>query len=334
MTSEISPEFFLDRLLGYQESAALKAAVRLGVFDALEAAPANAAAVAAAIGAAEKGARVLCDFLTVKGFLTKADGAYDLTPSSRVFLTTISPACISGVVEFLAGEDQFGQFMTSPEAMVRHGGAVEPRALEPEHPMWVSYAKAMGPFMAPVTAAVAAQVALWPTPPRRVLDIAAGHGLFGVEVAKLSADTHLTALDWAPVLAVAAENVAKAGLASRFTALAGDALESDWGEGYDLILLPNFLHHFNIETCGEILAKARRALAPGGQALVVEFVPDETRVSPPVPARFAYIMLGSTPEGDAYTAAEYEEMRQASGFASLAITALPPSPQTLLAYSR
>jgi 2-polyprenyl-3-methyl-5-hydroxy-6-metoxy-1,4-benzoquinol methylase len=333
MTQDVSPELFLDRLMAFQESAALKAAVRLGVFDALGAAPAGAAAVAAEVGAAEKGVRVLCDFLTMKGFLTKADGVYDLTASTRVFLTKASPACIAGVVEFLAGEDQFTQFMANPDAMVRKGGAVERTALAPEHPMWVSFAKAMTGFMAPVAGAVAAQVALWPTPPARVLDIAAGHGLFGIEVGKLSDKTHVTGLDWAPVLEVAKAHVAQAGLSDRYGVIPGDGFATDWGSGYDLILLPNFLHHFNFETCVGLLVKARAALAPGGRALVVEFMPNEDRVSPLAAARFAYTMLASTEEGDAYTASEFEAMRAASGFGSLTITPLAPTPQTLLTYA-
>jgi len=36
--------------------------------------------------------------------------------------------------------------------------------------------------------------------PLRVLDIAAGHGLFGIEVAKIDPRAHITAVDWAAVL--------------------------------------------------------------------------------------------------------------------------------------
>jgi hypothetical protein len=333
MTETISPDLFLDRLWAFQETAALKAALRLGVFDALEPGPASAEAVAGAAAIAPKGARVLCDFLTIKGFLTKADGLYALTGSSRVFLTRASPASLAGVVEFLAGDFQIQQYVDHPEDMVRQGGAVRQLALVPDHPMWVDFARHMGAFMAPMADAVAAQVAAWGEAPARVLDIAAGHGRFGLALAALSPDTHVTALDWAPVVAVAQEHADAAAIGERFATIPGDAFQVDWGAGYDIVLLPNFLHHFNRAMATEILVKARASLAPGGKVLVVEFVPNDDRISPPAAARFAYTMLGSTPEGDAYTAAEYAAMGEDAGLPRMTVTPLPPTPQTLLTFT-
>jgi ubiquinone/menaquinone biosynthesis C-methylase UbiE len=96
--------------------------------------------------------------------------------------------------------------------------------------------------------------------------------------------------------------------------LPGDAFVVDWGGGYDLVLLPNILHHFDERACVLLLEKAHRALLPGGRAVVVEFVPDEDRVAPAQAATFALTMLALTPAGDAYTFAEYERMCRAAGF--------------------
>ena len=329
---DVSPDLFLDRLLGFQETAALKAAVRLGFFDALAEAPASARVIGEKIGAAERGARILADFLTLKGFLSKQGEIYELTPSSRVFLTSQSPAYMASVVEFLAGDDLIRNFLTEPEDMVRRGGASGTGSLEPEHPMWVTFAKAMAPFIAPVAGAVAQQVASWPEPPKRVLDIAAGHGLFGIALGMLADDVRVTGIDWPSVLRVAKENAAAAGLADRYQELPGDALQVNWGAGYDVVLLPNFLHHFDEETCVALLKKARGSLGAGGKVLVVEFVPNEDRISPPFPARFAFMMLGGTPSGDAYTASQFEKMREAAGFTSLVIQPLPPTAQSLLTF--
>jgi len=41
--------------------------------------------------------------------------------------------------------------------------------------------------------------------------------------------------------------------------------------------------------------KLHRALKPGGKVATLEFVPEEDRVSPAVPAAFALIMLAETP---------------------------------------
>lgn len=89
---------------------------------------------------------------------------------------------------------------------------------------------------------------------------------------------------------------------------------------------------FDRETCVALLRRARASLAQGGRALAVDMVPNDDRVSPPFPAMFSFMMLASTPRGDAYTAAEYEEMGRAAGFARTTVTALPPTPQSLIAF--
>ena len=81
----------------------------------------------------------------------------------------------------------------------------------------------------------------------RVLDIAAGHGLFGIEIAKANPKAEIVALDWENVLTVAKENAAAAGVSDRYQTIVGSAFDVD--RNYDLGLLTNFLHHFDTPTC-------------------------------------------------------------------------------------
>lgn len=59
------------------------------------------------------------------------------------------------------------------------------------------------------------------------------------------------------------------------------AFTVNWGDDYDLVLLPNILHHFDHSSCVALLVRVRESLAPTGRALVIEFIPNEDRVSPP-----------------------------------------------------
>jgi 2-polyprenyl-3-methyl-5-hydroxy-6-metoxy-1,4-benzoquinol methylase len=167
-----------------------------------------------------------------------------------------------------------------------------------------------------------------------VLDIAAGHGLFGLEVALRQPQARVTAVDWEKVLEVAAENYRARGISQRLDRKPGSAFDVDFGTGYDLALLTNFLHHFDEATCIALLRKVHGALRPGGRAAATEFVPDEGRVSPPMPASFAFIMLATTPAGDAYTHSELDRMFRAAGFADTQTHKLLPSPQTLVIASK
>jgi len=95
----------------------------------------------------------------------------------------------------------------------------------------------------------------------------------------------------------------------------GSAFDVDFGGGYDLALVTNFLHHFDVPTCAAFLRKVCESLVAGGRAAIVEFVPNPDRVSPPGPAAFSMMMLGTTPSGDAYTFVELESMSKDAGFA-------------------
>lgn len=103
---------------------------------------------------------------------------------------------------------------------------------------------------------------------------------------------------------------------------------ADLGTGYDLVLVPNFLHHFNPAECTRFLARVHAALRPGGRVVVVEFVPNEDRVTPEAAAGFSLVILGTTPEGDAYTFAQYQAMLTAAGFRDATLHPLPPTAES------
>jgi len=191
--------------------------------------------------------------------------------------------------------------------------------------MWVDFARAMAPMMAMPAQLMAQLVDQTKDKKLRVLDIAAGHGLYGLAFAKQNPQVEVTAVDWPKVLDVAKENAQAAGVADRYHAKPGSAFDVDYGTGYDLVLLTNFLHHFDKETCETLLRKVRASLADGGRAATLEFVPNDDRVTPPQAAAFSMQMLGGTPSGDAYTFAELERMFQNAGFARSEMHDLPPT---------
>src|SRR5258708_34958280 len=136
----------------------------------------------------------------------------------------------------------------------------------------------------------------------------------GLVVAIANPQAEIPALDWPKVLEVAKENAKAAGVAGRFETRPGSAFDVDYGKGYDIILLTNFLHHFDAPTCETLLGKVHGALADDGRAVTLEFVPNPDRVSPPQAAAFSMMMLGATPAGDAYTFWELETMFSNAGF--------------------
>jgi 2-polyprenyl-3-methyl-5-hydroxy-6-metoxy-1,4-benzoquinol methylase len=202
--------------------------------------------------------------------------------------------------------------------------------VEPENPVWLQFAETMAPMMAPMVKPLGEVVLAGYAGPMRVLDIAAGHGLFGIEIARQNPQARVTGLDWAPVLRVALDNARRLGVADRYDMLAGSAFEVDFNGPYDAVLLTNFLHHFDIRTCVNLLRKVRAALHPGGRVATLEFVPNEDRVSPPMPAAFAMTMLTTTAAGDAYTLSELTAMYHEAGLGGVTAHPIPMSPHTVV----
>lgn len=330
MTAPLSPALIASTLAAFERTAVLRAAIDLDIFTAIGEGAETIAALAARCNAAERGMRVLLDCLAVLGLLEKANGYYGLTPETAAFLDRRSKNYIGALARFAASAEKFDRYLADPAGWVRSGGTREEANTAPENPVWVDYAKGMGPLSGRTAEGMAELLHGWGQPARNVLDIAAGHGLYGIAVARRYPDAQIVGLDWAPVLEIAAGNAAEAGIRGRYRTRAGDAFAIDLGSGYDLVLVPNFLHHFSAKTCVTFLRRAREALAPGGAVAIVEYIPNEDRVSPPVAAWFALTMLTNTPEGDAYTAGEFGAMCREAGLAPVRCEPLPGSAESLL----
>ena len=330
-TQEPNPALIFETLNAHQQSASLRAAIELDLFTTIAQGAASAPEIAAQTNASERGARILCDYLTVIGFLTKDGTAYGLTPISEVFLNTQSPAYLGSVARFINSDDLLTAFR-DVATLVREGTTQlsDDGSVTDEWEGWVEFAHAMAPMMAPAAEFIGELAVEGASGKLRVLDIAAGHGLFGIAVARENPEAEITALDWAKVLTVAEGNAESAGVADRYHLLPGSAFEVDFGEGFDVVLATNFFHHFDVPTCEGLMRKMHACLNPAGRVITLEFVPNEDRISPPIPAKFAMMMLGTTPSGDAYTFAEYDRMFQNAGFKTSDIRDVPQSPQQVV----
>lgn len=326
-----SPEHIFGVLTAFQNSAALKAAIELDIFTAIADGADRANVIAQRVNAAERGVRILCDYMTIQGFLTKTEDRFALTQESAIFLNRHSPAYMGTLANFLASESSKKNFDDLTESVMKGGTTVaQGDNTKPNDDFWVTFARNMAPLTGVSSGFIAELAGAKEGKACRVLDIAAGHGMFGITIAKQNPNAQITAVDWAPVLEVAKENAAAAGVADRVSMRPGSAFEADLGEGYDVVLLTNIFHHFDIPTCEKLMRRVHAALKPGGKAITLEFVPNEDRVTPPMAAAFSLIMLANTDAGDAYTLAQYEKMFRNAGFLKTTLHPVPDMPQQVL----
>lgn len=326
-----SPQIFFQTINAYQRTEALKAAIELEVFTAIGEGNTTVAEIAKRCQTSEKGMRVLCDYLTIMEMLTKQDNHYALTLDSSVFLDKRSPAYLGSATQFLSSPMLTQGFGQIAEAVRKGGTAIQnDGTVGPDNPIWVKFARGMAPMMAMPAQLITKLVDPQADRKLKILDIAAGHGLFGIEFAKNNPQAEIHAVDWKAVLEVAKENAQKAGVADRYHTIEGSAFDVEFGTGYDLVLITNFLHHFDQPTNETLLRKVHEALADGGRVATLEFVPNDDRVTPPDSAGFSLVMLAGTPSGDAYTFAELERMFANAGFSRSTIHPLPPTIQQVV----
>ncbi len=149
-------------------------------------------------------------------------------------------------------------------------------------------------------------------------------------MARQDPEARIVAIDWAAVLEVARTNARKAGVDDRYETRAGSAFEVEFGGPYDIVLLTNFLHHFDPPPCVELLKKVHASLKRGGRVAALEFVPNDDRVSPPMAASFSLTMLASTAAGDTYTLRQFEAMYREAGFDHVSGHPVPTGPHTIV----
>jgi SAM-dependent methyltransferase len=307
------PASLIDDFQAFERSLALRTAIELDLFTHIAAGKVTAGSLSAETKTSERGVQALCDFLTVRGHLQKKGARYSLTLNARLYLARDSPAYFGSAAKFLAGDATVKAFLQLGKA-VKRGGASRQNIPGANGAHWVEFARSMSRLAEPVAEFAAAALSLDAARPLRVLDIAAGHGLYGLAIAAHYPRAQIFAMDSAPVLKVARANARERGLARHFHPLPGDALKARFGGPYDMVLTANFAHHLDVRNNVKLFKKSRAALRPGGCFVLLDFVPNEDRVSPSADAAFSLTLLATTASGNVYTFKEYGRMLRAAGF--------------------
>ena len=309
--TELNPTWLLDEFRAFERTLALRTAIELDLFTHIGAGTNTIRALSSESGASERGLRALCDYLVVQGHLLKKGARYSLTLNSRLYLTTSSPAYFGSAVKFFASDTTVAAFCRLRGTVEEGNAAANRDFVELD---WVEYARSMAP-LAQTTAQFAAQaLGVDSRGPIQVLDLGAGHGLYGLAIAAQNPAAQIFALDAPEVLQIAIDNARQAGVAARYHPIPGDAFVANFGGPYHLVLAANLAHHFEETANIQLFRKIRAALNPGGRLALIEWVPNADRVSPSHDAAFALTVLATSARGTIYTLKEYSHMLRAAGF--------------------
>jgi ubiquinone/menaquinone biosynthesis C-methylase UbiE len=331
---QVTPERISQMAWGYAPPLILEAAIRHGIFDLLEQGPKTAAEIAATSGAAPRGIRAIANALVGLQLLEKsADGRLSLTPESSAFLVSSRPGYLGGMIRHTSL--QLIPIWLRLNDIVQSGGpqaGVNQQTTGSE--FFHEFVEDIFPMSYPAAQNLARALDLGSAhAPVRVLDLAAGSGVWGIALAEASERVTVTAVDWPGVLDVTRRVATRRGVAERFRYVAGDLLEADFGTGHQIATLGHILHSEGEERSRALLRKTFDALAPGGTIAVAEFLVNDERTGPPMGLIFGVNMLVATDHGDTYSFNEIAGWLGEAGFAN-ARTLESPGPSPLILADR
>jgi SAM-dependent methyltransferase len=238
----------------------------LGVFDALHERPEGAVELAERLSLDPLGAETLLTTLLTMGYVEAAgEGRLRNTGVTERLLVSSSPESIATFVG-AQGDLHWQVLGLLPEA-VRDGAAYamhEERRDDSER--WEAYIRGLFEISRPEHEANAALVPV--DDPRRMVDVAGGHGAFSMAMCRRHPGLRAKVLDLPPSVAVGRRIVEEQGFADRVSFREGDVFEIGLGDDLDVVSVFNLIHHLPEERDRELCRMARAALRPGGCLVV------------------------------------------------------------------
>lgn len=330
----VTPERILEMAWGFAATRLLGTAIELEIFRHVAEGKRTPAAIAKAAGATPRGVQMVVDAAVGLGLLVRSgtgrEAPVSVAPDAEIFLVKGKPSYLGDFLAFHA--NTIADHWHDLTDVVRTG---KPRvALEkPEEgiPLWHDLVDGLFALGFPAAQQVGAELARqYGGKPVRLLDVAAGSGVWGIGAATSNPNVRPTFQDLPETLAHAKRWVERTGLSARSEYLPGDLRKVDFGTArFEAVTLGHICHSEGAEHTKRLLAKAAKALVKGGTIVIVEFTPDADRNGPPIPLFFAINMLVNTSEGDAFTFPEYAAWLSAAGFRD-ARQVKAPSPSPLI----
>jgi ubiquinone/menaquinone biosynthesis C-methylase UbiE len=330
-TKKLTPERLQQFGFAYAPPLIISAAVNNKVFDALENGPKTIEQLQSETGGSARGLRAIMDALVGLELLKKdRQSRYSLTPESQAFLISEKPGTLAGF---------FGTILPVMASrwlrltdIVRDGRPPVAVNQEAEGTEFFSQlVETIIPMSYPGAQKLADHVKVARTEKElRVIDLAAGSGIWGIAMAQKLPRVRVTAVDWAGMIPTTKRITEKFGVRDRFDFIEGDLSQANFGSGYDVATLGHILHSEGEERGRQLLKKTFRALRPGGTIAIAEWLVNDDRTKPLSSLMFAVQMLVNTEKGNTFSFNEIKEWLEDAGFKKVRKLEAPgPSPLIL-----
>ncbi len=267
-TLNAAPAMMLD-LAGMLTMQAVTTAVELNIFPTLAKQPRTIAELAAQLGIQERGLLALMPALAALNYVEERNGRYHNSPLTSKWIVDHDTFDAQALLHFWSKAGC--ELLPHTTEIIRTGERpFEFYAwTEVDAELSDAYQRQLAMNAATAGPNVVKKLLL-PDTPTRLLDVGGGHGTYSILMCQKYPQLQATILDYFAGLETARQKIAGQPYASRINLLKGDMWQVAWGEGFDMILLFNVLHQYDIETNVKLLQKAKAALKPGGQVAVLD----------------------------------------------------------------
>jgi len=328
---QVTPERLMELSFAYAPPLIISAGVSNKVFGSLEDGPKTSQQVAEKTGASARALQILMNALVGLDLLKKnRQGKYSLTQESAAFLLDNRPGTHAGFFGTITPQ-LISRWLRLSD-IVREGRPAVAVNQETEGTEFFSQlVENIIPMSYPAAQKLAEHLKLSKAKDKiRVLDLAAGSGIWGIALAQKSPRVRVTAVDWAGMIPTTKRITQKFGVGDRFNYVEGDILEASFGTDYDIAILGHILHSEGEKRSRELLKKTFRALKPGGVIAIAEWLVNNERTEPTHALMFAVQMLVNSEKGDTFSFDEIKSWLGEAGFEKVRKLDAPgPSPLIL-----
>jgi SAM-dependent methyltransferase len=307
---------------GHVEARIVQCAVELGVFDALEAAPLGADAVAHTLKLEPRATLLFLNALSALQLLTKNSEAFSLTDAARRYLLRSSGQYVGGMLRF---EASLWSSWEKLARAIRLGAPVRSADMYQNDQNETSiFIEAMDSLVnARGDADVVASAIDWNNV-GALLDVGSGPATYPIALCARFTNLRVTIFDLPGTLEITARYVRRADMGQRIELIAGDYRRDPIPGAYDVAFLSNIIHGEGEEGNVNLIAKLANVLRPGGRIIIKDHVLDNSRTHPPVGAVFSLLMLLTTEHGRCYSFGETKTWLEHAGFKHIRQLNLPP----------
>lgn len=326
-SSDLDPMAVMRVASAYWNSSILHAANALNVFTEMsKQGPATAEALAKKLGVDQRGLDMILMGCVCLGFAEKEEGKYRNSKLADTFLVDGSPRNQRGIVSMF--KDWVLPWSRLDEA-VRSGEPVVEKQHDHGEEATRTYIMGMLHRGIPQAQLLAEEVDL--SGRKKMLDVGGGPGIFSIMMCQKYPGLKAWVLDLPQTLRVTRDIIKDWNAEDTVSTVEGSYMDSDYGEGYDVVLTSSMISQEGPDVVKHILRESFNAMESGGVVLIQEQFLNDEKSGPMLPVQVGLNQLIHTPAGRAYSAREVADFAAEIGFKDLSYRPLPdPSPFTLI----